>query len=153
MANNNGHPVAQVAESTRELMLAKVMDGLTQLLGVTIETSEHPVTPGMIRFSVRIGPIIATRDETKFKLQNNPHGELVYSAALLGVCLKDALSTYFHSEAATFLAPYLAHKSDCAVRSCERGEEFGPCSCGLDQLIVKAKPSSPIEVVGEVPRG
>ncbi len=208
----NGHETIQVAQTTRELMLASIMSGLSHLMRIEIDEAEHPTKPGVVRLSVKIGQVVATRDPSRFQLANSPAGEFQTKAAHFAVALKEALETHLHSEAATFLAPWLGHKSDCAVRSCdvdieeavrmarkyggrfdeqdvgvvcklaravlamheenerlrsdpaeaialiergtaeaiERGEEFGPCSCGLDQVISKAQPSAVIEVTGDV---
>lgn len=141
--NVNGHSYVQIAQATRELMLSQIMDALTALVGFVIEQGPHPTKPGVLRFSVRLGPIVASKDESEFKLKNFPQGEIALAAAMFGVCLQEVLATHYHAQAATALAPYIDHKADCDL---VMGVAGGICTCGLAALVVRGKPPA-LEVV------
>lgn len=145
MAEQNGHDY--VNAQTRDVMMAATLNALCDLLQIKVSSGEHPLKPGIMLFRVDVGQVYAAREESKFKLANHPAGEIPLTAAIFGVLLKTALETHFHSQAATFLQPWINHTADCDVRA--HGMD-GPqaCTCNLDQVIVKAAPSSAIEVSG-----
>ena len=145
--SNNGH--GYVDAMTRDVMMAATLNALCDLLQIKVSSGEHPLKPGVMLFRVDVGQVYAAREESKFKLANHPAGEIPLTAAIFGVLLKTALETYFHSQAATFLQPWIGHQRTCDLVSPETGQLLhGTCTCRLDEVIVKAAPSSAIEVSG-----